>query len=81
MGHVIESFKPIQITKVSFDPTNPQHIDAFEMLVIGVADKDGAIRYRQHPTLRFKIELPFVDVRSMMMERVAKAYVDMVRNK
>lgn len=49
-----------------FDVNNPEHIKAFQMLQFGG---------RQHPTLRFHVEQPHLDVRTMMMEKVCEAYV------
>lgn len=49
-----------------FDPHNKQHIEAFVMLT-----QQG----RQHPSLRFTLEHPYLDVRSMMYDKVARAYV------
>lgn len=49
-----------------FDPSNAEHRKAFAMIV---QDK------RQHPTLRFNLEHPFVNVREMMLNRVAAAYI------
>ena len=56
---------------VDFDPTNLEHLNAFKMLVLG---DNGVIR--QHPTLRFAIEQPFDNVRSMMIHRVAQKYLE-----
>lgn len=51
-----------------FDPHNPDHIQAFVMLT-----QHG----RQHPTIRFRLEHPYLDVRAMMYDKVGKAYVEM----
>lgn len=56
---------------VDFDPYDPEHAKAFKMLCIG-ANND---RFRQHPTLRFNVEEPFTDVRTMMFHRVAQAFL------
>jgi hypothetical protein len=49
--------------KAVFDPTKKDHMVAFTCMVsLG----------RQHPTLRFKLEAPHTDVRSMMIARVAE---------
>jgi hypothetical protein len=50
----------------TFDPTNSEHLDAFTQLVFGG---------KQHPTLRFHLDRPFLDVRAMMHDRVARAYL------
>lgn len=50
---------------VNFDASNPEHIAAFKSLA-----KDG----RQHPTLRFKLESPYLDVRSMMTSKVLDVF-------
>lgn len=50
-----------------FDPHNERHIEAFVMLT-----QKG----RQHPSLRFVLEHPYLDVRSMMYDKVARAYVE-----
>ncbi len=50
----------------TFDPRNKEHIQAFVMLTQ---------RGRQHPTLRFILEHPYLDVRSMMYDKVGRAYV------
>lgn len=54
---------------VAFDAKNPEHIAAFKSLT-----KNG----RQHPTLRFKLEAPFLDVRSLMIDKVLNAYMDQI---
>jgi hypothetical protein len=50
----------------TFDPRNPEHIEAFVMIT-----QQG----RQHPSLRFTLEHPFLDVRSMMFDKIGRAYV------
>jgi hypothetical protein len=49
-----------------FDPSTPDHLAAFAMLV-----RDG----KQHSTLRFHLEHPFVNVRAMMESKVCDAYL------
>lgn len=51
---------------VKFDPKNKEHIRAFVML-----HYSG----RQHPTLRFIVEQPFLDVRSMMIDKLIRKSV------
>lgn len=59
--------------RVNFDPTNPEHLKAFKMLVLGEEGPTGNIR--QHPTLRFNIDNPFDNVRTMMTHKVAEAFL------
>lgn len=56
-----------QLSKETFDPTNPDHIEAYRMLVY-----EG----RQHPTLRFTLEHPYLDVRAMMTDKIVRMYLD-----
>lgn len=56
-----------QLSKETFDPTNPNHIEAYRMLVY-----EG----RQHPTLRFTLEHPYLDVRAMMTDKIVRMYLD-----
>lgn len=56
---------------VDFDPYNPDHAKAFQMLCIG-RNND---HFRQHPTLRFNVVEPFSDVRTMMFHKVAEAFI------
>lgn len=60
---------------VYFDPTNVEHIRAFQMQCIGEVRTDGTPYYRQHPTLRFVLERPFLDVKTMMMYKIGQEYV------
>lgn len=55
----------------TFDPQNPEHVEAFVMIT-----QQG----RQHPTLRFTLEHPFLDVRSMMYDKIGRAYVQMIQH-
>lgn len=64
------------VKKVDFDPQNPEHMEAFEMLCIGTKDEDGIIRFRQHPTLRFNVKWPYTDLRTLMFHAVGRAYVE-----
>ena len=50
---------------VKFDPTNLDHITAFAALTQ---------KNRQHPTLRFVLELPYMDIRTMMHAKVGEEY-------
>lgn len=62
---------------VYFDPYNREHINAFEMQCIGEARDDGKVYFRTHPTLRFVLESPFVDIRTMMLYKVGQAYINL----
>jgi hypothetical protein len=53
------------LTRVQFDTENPEHLQAFEMLMNG----------RQHPSLRFELELPYVNVLQMMYDKIGRAYL------
>lgn len=55
------------IQHVRFDINNVEHVQAFARLI-----KDG----RQHPTLRFTLEAPFLDVRSMLTSKVTHAWLE-----
>jgi len=63
---------------VDFDPTNPEHMVAFQMQCLGNYEDTGVIHIRQHKTLRFNLEQPFLDVPSMMNHKVGKAYMKMM---
>lgn len=58
---------------VDFDPTNADHLKAFKMLVLGEDGPTSTIK--QHPTLRFNLDNPFDNVRTMMTHKVAEAYL------
>ena len=59
--------------RVNFDPTNPEHLKAFKMLVLGESGPTSTIR--QHPSLRFNLDNPYDNVRTMMTHKVAEAYL------
>lgn len=61
-------FAPLNVEV--FDPANSLHLEAFEML---------AYKGRQHPTLRFHLEYPYLDVRAMMHDKVGRAYLELRR--
>ncbi len=69
------SLAKIQRNQVDFDPRNSEHLKAFEMLCVG--DEDGTIR--QHPTLRFNVHEGYHDVRSMMLDIVAREFIRIYR--
>lgn len=52
--------------QVTFDAANPEHIEAFRFLIE---------KSRQHPTLRFKLEFPHLDIRSMMTAKVVEQFL------
>lgn len=54
------------IEKVTFDPSNRDHVVAFTSLTMFG---------RQHPTLRFKLESPYVDIRVMMLAKVGEEFI------
>ena len=60
----------MDISPEVFDPTNPEHINAFKMLVLDQPNK-------QHPRLRFNLEFPFVNVPQMMLHKIANAYINL----
>lgn len=55
------------LQRVNFDVNDREHVMAFQGLI-----ENG----RQHPTLRFNLEAPFLDVRSMMTAKVTRAFLD-----
>jgi len=71
----------VQKRFVDFDVTNPEHLEAFRMLSLGSIDEKGNIHTSQHPTLRFHLEGPFVDIPSMMNYRIGQAYLKLVLQK
>lgn len=56
---------------VQFDANDKEHLEAFRMMAMGVETPGGGTRCQMHPTLRFELEYPFVDLRAMMMHKVA----------
>lgn len=66
MGHkasTVLQAAQANIALVTFDVKNKEHVKAFVMLHYAG---------RQHPTLRFLVEKPFLDVRSMMMDKMVR---------
>lgn len=63
------TLRKIEKNFVHFDPYNEEHMEAFEYMCLG---KNGT--FRQHPTLRFHLEDGFVDIRSMMLYKVGRAW-------
>jgi hypothetical protein len=74
MSRTTHALAAVQKTQVPFDVNNPEHLRAFHMLCIG----DDPIK--QHPTLRFQLDQPFLDVPSMMKHRVGQAYLTLKGN-
>lgn len=68
----------VQKAYVDFDVTNAKHLEAYAALSLGNVDERGNIHVKQHPTLRFHLEAPFVDVPSMMNHKVGHAYLALV---
>lgn len=60
---------------VDFDPNNPEHLRAFKMLCLG--DSPTA-PIRQHESLRFTLESPYVDIRTMMIHKVSEAHIRLI---
>jgi hypothetical protein len=60
---------------VDFDPQNLDHLKAFQMLSLGNKDERGNIHVKQHPTLRFHLESPFVSVPDMMNNIIGHEYL------
>lgn len=52
--------------RVQFDVTNPEHIIAAGLLIAG----------RQHPTIRFSCDPKFTNVRDMILNKLAVAYIE-----
>lgn len=71
----------IQIEEVSFNETDPEHLRAFEMMVIGVQQPNGTVKHMMHPSLRFKLEKPHTSVNAMMISKVGRAYLNNFFNK
>lgn len=76
-SHILCSIKQDRVT---FDPTNEEHLEAFNMLVLGNAESVSQSIVKQHPKLRFVIEDGFADVRSMMLHKVGRQYMQVVNS-
>jgi len=48
-----------------FDPKVPEHVEAFVWLTQ---------KSRQHPTMRFRLEQPYLDVITMMYDKIGREY-------
>jgi hypothetical protein len=66
--HLAATLAPVRERQqqVVFDVNNDEHMQAFEMLIT---------QGKQHPTLRFRLEHPYVNVRAMMTEKVCRAHL------
>lgn len=62
---MLNSVSPIT---VSFDPANVDHQEAARLLLK---------EHRMHPTLRFRLEGGYVNIRMMMLDRVAHHFLNM----
>jgi hypothetical protein len=77
MMRTCHSLAPVVKDYVDFDPNNPDHLKAFKMLCLG---ETYNAPLKQHETLRFKIQPPFPDVRTMMFHKVSEAHINMISN-
>lgn len=75
MNQICPTLAAAQKQYVDFDATNVEHIEAFRTLCLNPAHS------KQHPVLRFNIESPYEDIRSMMFQRVAEQYVKVAKEK
>lgn len=75
-SHVLRS---VERNRVEFDPTNFDHLDAFQLLCIGNGEPREQFIVRQHPNLRFVLEEGFEDVRTMMLYKVGQHYLQTVK--
>lgn len=75
MNRICATLAAAQKQYVDFDATNPEHIEAFKLLCLDPSHS------KQHAVLRFNIEMPFEDVRSMMFQRVSEQFMKLVSKK
>lgn len=71
---VCRTLAAIQRKVVSFNPHNPDHLNAARTLCLGVPAGHEMV-LKQHPTLRFELEAPFTDVRTMMIHKVLESHM------
>lgn len=71
-NHVLRG---VNRTRVEFDPTDNEHLEAFKLLCIGNGESRAQFVIRQHPNLRFVLEEGFENVRTMMLHKVGKHYL------
>lgn len=76
-SHVLRS---VERNRVEFDPTDAEHLKAFELLCIGSGEPREQFVVRQHPNLRFVLEEGFEDVRTMMLHKVGKHYLQTTKS-
>lgn len=65
----LSSFKTTYQNRVDFDPKNSEHVKAFELIVF---------QNKQHETIRFKCDPPFVDLRTMLLHKVGQEFLSLV---
>lgn len=75
-SHVLRT---VAKNRVEFDPTNDEHLEAFKLLCIGDGEPREKFVVRQHPNLRFVLEEGFEDVRTMMLHKVGKQYLQSIK--
>lgn len=76
---MLQTLQPAYRTHVTFDPTNAEHLEAFNMLCLGTYDqKKNVMVIANHPTLRFKLEVPYTDVRTMMFHKVGQKFMEII---
>ena len=72
------TLRSVERSRIEFDPTNSEHLEAFKLLCIGNGEPRDRFVVRQHPNLRFVLEEGFEDVRTMMLHKVGKQYLQSV---
>ena len=75
-SHILRN---VERNRVEFDPTNFDHLDAFQLLCIGDGEPRDKFVVRQHPNLRFVLEEGFEDVRTMMLHKVGKYHLQAMK--
>lgn len=73
------TLRSVERNRVEFDPTNTEHLEAFKLLCIGNGEPREKFVVRQHPNLRFVLEEGYEDVRTMMLHKVGKQYLQSVK--
>lgn len=74
------TLRSVERNRVEFDPTDSEHLEAFKLLCIGNGEPREKFVVRQHPNLRFVLEEGYEDVRTMMLHKVGKHYLQSVNN-
>ena len=72
---ICSTLRAVEKRYVDFDPVDPEHIEAFKQLCLGTKRGGQLSSIRQHKQLRFNLEAPFTDVRTMMFHKVSEAHV------